>query len=222
MRKKGIVIILLIAMIIEIFICNITFFYSLKGRRNIKKYENVELMNYTDNFAVLKVSDINCKTYSVKIDFSSAIEEPEAIEYKVFFSDDTTSEYIGLKSKWYVKENEKSKYMPLYLSGNCKSLLVYVNKDFYDAGAIESITINETIPFQFHLIRFIIVFGALILLYAINYAEVFRAIYSSKEIKQEIILLGVMAVFIAIMAFLNIYSSSEGKKVFSTEMQRFI
>ncbi len=137
--------------------------------------------------------------------------------YIVHYSDETSDNYRGLRLKNYIQNYEKSKYVPLYLSGNTNSLLIYLNKVYYDSGCLKSITINERIPFEFNILRFLVVLGIMLLIYAVKKVEVFQIMYSHKNLKQEMILIGVMAVFLCLLAFINTYSSSEGQNKFTTD-----
>ena len=103
-----------------------------------KSYESQEITYYSedDNKVFLELENINLKTATIKLELKD-IEDVS--EYKVFFSDDTSKEYQGLNSKRYIQNYEKSKYMPLYLSGNTKSLLISIDKPIYDDGKLQRV-----------------------------------------------------------------------------------
>ena len=70
MEKKKILLIIIIALVLEVIVFNITSYYTLLGRNNIREYENPKMIRYDDNYAVLEIDNINCKTYSVKLNLS--------------------------------------------------------------------------------------------------------------------------------------------------------
>jgi hypothetical protein len=85
MKKNQILLIVIIALILEMIVFNITSYYTLLGKKNIKTYDNPELIQYDGDFAVLKLDDINCKTYSVKLNLKP-IDNTEAVRiYSTLF-----------------------------------------------------------------------------------------------------------------------------------------
>ena len=46
--------------------------------------------------------------------------------------------------------------MPLYLSGNVKGIMISVDKHIYESEQISEVVLNEKIPFEFNIVRFII------------------------------------------------------------------
>ena len=216
MKIKKIILLFIIAILLEVIVFNITSYYTIFGFNNVKEYTNPELLKYDEDYAILKLNNINTKVYSLKLNLK-ILEDGKTLEYRVAYTDDTSSDYRYLKPKIYVQENEKTKYIPLFLSGETKSLLVIMEKDYYDKGYLNSISINETIPFEFNILRFLIIFGLLVLSYAIKNSDVFNKEYSAKDAKQEYILIAVLAIFLVMLSFINSNSSEEGRKQLTTE-----
>lgn len=202
--------ILIVALFLEVIVFNITSYRTFFGKFEKKVYEGKEITYYneeSDN-VFLELDNINSKTATVKLELKD-IED--VLEYKVFFSDDTSKEYQGLNSKKYIQGYEKSKYMPLYLSGNTRSLLISIDKSLYDDGKIQRIVINEKIPFEFNFIRFAIVFFSLIIVYFMKNSKILKEEYSNKNLDQEFILLGILAMFFILLSWINNYSQNQAE-----------
>ena len=202
--------ILIVALFLEVIVFNITSYRTFFGKFVKKSYESKELTYYSedDDKVFLELENINSKTATIKLELKD-IED--VVDYKVFFSDDTSKEYQGLNSKKYIQNYEKSKYIPLYLSGNTRSLLISIDKSIYDDGKIERIIINEKIPFEFNLMRFLVVFFIFLLAYFIKNSKILNEEYSNKNLNQEFILLGILAIFFVLLSWINNYSQNPGE-----------
>lgn len=192
---------LIIAICLEVMFFNITSYRALLGNFEKKEFTEYELVRYEDSKAILKINNINSKLATIKIDFEDTVKD--VTEYRIYFSDETSSSYRGLNSKKYIPENEKSKYIPVYLSGNVNGIMVSIDKDLYENEQIDRIVLNEKIPFEFNIIRCAIVFGILLVIYFLKNGENINAIYSLKNFYQELILLLVLAVFFGITIYIN-------------------
>ena len=221
MNKKYFII-LIVALVLEVIVFNITSYCNLFGKYAkrtynsdglAKKQSNLE-NNYNGNLQLkyygedeerifIQVPKINEKTVSVKLELKD-IED--VVEYQVYFEDETSTEYQSLVSKKYIPSYEKSKYMPLYLSGKTESLIIVLNKDLYEN--VDKVIINENIPFEFNFIRFTLVFGILTFIYSLKNAKIFNKEYSVKDLNQEIILISIIAVLFALLAWINNFSTN--------------
>jgi len=202
--------ILIVALFLEVIVFNITSYRTFFGKFEKRVYESEEITYYSedDDKVFLELDDINSKTATIKLELKD-IED--ITEYKVFFSDDTSKEYQGLNSKKYIDSYQKSKYIPLYLSGNTRSLLISVDKSIYEDEKIERVIINEKIPFEFNLMRFFIVFFSILLVYFIKNSKILNDEYSNKNLNQEFILLGILAIFFVLLSWINNYSRNPGE-----------
>lgn len=208
MKKEysKIILIFVITIFLEVIVFNITSYRTLIGNYEKKTYVNPEYLYEFDGKTYLEIKDINTEVVSFKLELKNF---EGMTEYKIFYSDETTSEFFDLASKKYISTYEKSKYIPLYLSGETNSLIIAINSELYECGCLDKVVLNEKIPFEFNFIRFIVVLGILILRYCIKNLKVFNEEYSNKNLKQEFILLGVVTVFLILLSFINTYSSSE-------------
>lgn len=208
MKKEysKIILIFVIAIFLEVIVFNITSFRTLLGNFEVKTYESPEYMYEDDGKVYLKIKDVNEEVVTFKLELKD-IED--ITEYRIFYSDETSKEFKDLASKQYIQDFEKSKYIPLYLSGETRELILLIDKNIYESNCLEKIVLNEKIPFDFNLIRFLIVLGILSFAYCMKNLKIFNENYSSKSIKQEMILIGVLAVFLVLLSFINTYSCSE-------------
>lgn len=192
---------LIIALFLEVIVFNITSYRVLFGNFEKKEFTQFEFVEYQGSKAIIKIDNINTELATVKLNFNEYIDDVR--EYKIYFSDETSSNYRGLNSKNFIPENEKSKYIPLYLSGKVNGLEISIDKDIYENNNLDSIVINEKIPFEFNIIRFTIILLILIIRYFLKYEENINSEYSPKNLTQELALLFIIAIFFVISIVIN-------------------
>lgn len=139
----------------------------------------------------------------MKVDFKDISRGRKIIDYKVYYSDATTEKPTGGFSKKYIQGYEKSKYMPLKLSGETKRLVVELDANVYDAGYLDKIIVNEKIPFEFNFIRFIIVFALISFIYFMKNSEFFNKSYTTTNLAQEMIMIIILVIFFMLLTFIN-------------------
>ncbi|MBQ7409813.1 MAG: hypothetical protein IJW20_00330 [Clostridia bacterium] len=218
MKKTRILRIIIIALFLEIILFNITSYRTMFGNYEVKKYTDSDIISTdSDEQVCLEISDINTEVVTFKIEFKD-VEEPT--KYRIYFSDETTEGFYDLAEKTYIEEFEKSKYMSLSLSGEISDMRVYIDKDLYDQGNFHQVVLNEKIPFEFNILRFLIVLGIMFFAYCMKTLKIFNEEYSNKNLKQEFILIGIITIFLILLTFINTYSSEditeEGESPFTT------
>ena len=105
--------------------------------------------------------------------------------------------------------------MPLYLSGEVKGFIISIDKQIYDSEKFEGITINEKIPFDFNVVRFICTFIVILFIVSLKKSEFFNKEYSMENLRQEAILLLILAVFFVSTAFINNYSAVNESEIYN-------
>ena len=214
MNKTKLILILIITLFLEIVVFNITSYRTWFSGTEKVVIDKPEYL-YTENgTAFYKIDDINKEVVTFKVDLKPT---DELSEYRILYSDETSSEYFGLASKVYLPDMEESKFYSLFLSGNVNSIILEVKNEAYfhedytedDESLINEVVLNENIPIEFNVTRFISVFVVLLFVFSIKYAKVFKEDYSTKNFKQEIILIAIIAVFFVLASFINSYSSTE-------------
>lgn len=207
-------VIFICALFLEVIVFNITSYRTFWGKYEKTEYENGEFLYYGENEtkAFIEFKNINKKVATIKLELKNT---DDITEYKIYYSDDTSSEYRGLNSKNYIKDYEKSKYIPVYLSGDVNGLIVSIDKEIYDSGNLEKLVVNEKIPFDFNIIRFAVTFIAILFVYSLKYGKILNEEYSSKNLKQEFILLFILAVFFILLSCINNYSATDESNVYN-------
>ena len=198
-NSKSLLIILIVAILLEVFVFNITSFRLLFGNYERQEY-NLYLNEIKDDKAYLEAKDINKKVGTIKVIFS---EDTETLDYRLFYADETSAEYFSLPGKVYVSGEERTAYIPVYLSGNVKKLSVEVDEFYNDCNIVEKIVINENIPIDFNLLRLLVTVFTIFFILALKNSKVFNSEYDKKNLKQEFILIGVLAVVLIIAAWIN-------------------
>ena len=197
--------ILVILLLVEIFIFNFNSFRVLNDENKLIFTEKdfIYLENSEKNATYIEIKNINTeiKTFHIKL------KDTDVVEYKFLYTDETTKELGGaIRSKVYVDTIENSKYMPCYLSGNSHGFAVKIYKG---NAQIESMTINEKIPFNFNYTRVILLYLIIISIYLIKTHEIFKQPFHEKNLKQELILCFIVIIFLCIILYINILSREE-------------
>ena len=208
MKKKysKMIFIILLAIFLEVIVFNITSYRTLLGKYEIEKYTEPKRLYTEDGWAYFEIENINKELASIRVDYKDSVDNAA---YRIYFIDETSSEYQYLTTKEYVSDYKKSEFVPLYLSGNVERILVGIENDLYEMQELEQITVNEKIPFDFNFIRFIIVLLSLMISYAIKNTKIFNIEYSGKNLKQEIILVIVLGMFFLLTSAINNFSKYE-------------
>lgn len=211
MREKylKIILIFIVAICLEVIVFNITSYRMLFSKYETKKYDEPNLLYIEDNLAYLEIKDIKSKVQTLRVNYNEGVENTA---YRIYFVDETTKEYQYLTTKEYISNYERSEYVPLYASGNVDKIMIAVDSYLYEDGDLENIIINEKIPFDFNIVRFIISFSIMIFIYFSKNSEIFKSVYSEKSLKQEIILLCVLGIFFILVSMISNYSSNEPDK----------
>lgn len=220
-KKLAIIFILIFSVLLEVFVFNINHFRTLFG--NFIEYNyKVPVATFNDKNATYEIPNLNCKvaTFSITLDDKAILKkinednkdkpiENFELEYRLYYSDETSAEYRGLPSKHYISGNKGSHYITTFLSGDVSKLKVAIDRRNVEDIDYIIVGINQKIPFKFNIARFIIVSIILIFVYLINTAEFFAQSYSRYNIAQQLCLFGVLVVFFLLMFWVNKYSTPD-------------
>ena len=152
---------IIITLILEIFVFNMTTFVSFfrtigKERR---EYSANDLNRFVgeDNRTIYEIRDINTEISTVRVTFLSVVTGP--LDYNLAYSDDTSNELRYLnQSKVYTPMYKRTEYMDTYFSGKVKALDVNVDMNACGGDIIKKVIINEVIPLDIILPRMIVIF----------------------------------------------------------------
>lgn len=200
--KKKLFVILLIVVILEITLFNVNS-YRVLNSNSKKEYakEDFDYVYTEENEIYIEIDNINTEIKTIHIE----LDTEEAVDYQVLYTDETSSGLKELPKKKYLTNNERSKYIPCYLSGESKSIGIKV---FSDLADFEKVTINEKIPFEFNFTRVIVLYGILIFIYLLKTQECYKIPYSIKNFEQELSLIFVLCIFVLITCLINQYSTN--------------
>ena len=191
-KLKRIIISIIIAIILEVFLCNYPAFRTLLvGSRNIKanfKFENNKIT----------ISDINNRVTSVYINYKN--ELTDKITYNLNFKAEETSDIIKLKPK-VILENEKQY---INLDTHSKAQKIEINLETENELEIESIILNH-INFKINFLRMFLIFLAAVFIIKITDGSIFKKQYDKESKFQNRIFLLNLLVFFGLIAIYNIY-----------------
>ena len=139
---KKVLIILIMAILVEVFVFNITSFRLLFGDYERKEI-NISLLEENDGYAYMEAAGIDTKVGTVKVIFS---DDACSMDYRINYSDETSTEYRSLPEKYYVEGEERTQYIPVYLSGKTNKLCLVTHASYYELEMIDKIVVNEDIP----------------------------------------------------------------------------
>ena len=164
--KKGIVKILILVLFLEVFVFNYQS-YRVLSSNNKKEFNQEDFSKYetNDNYTYVEIDNLSDEIKTLNLDLGNV----ENVEYKFFYTDDTSSEFREIPSKNYIQNLEISKYICTYLSGKSNKIAV---KIYSKNVQVDKIAINNKIPFDFNLARFIILF--LIVFFSVIFNIIFH------------------------------------------------
>ena len=114
-----------------------------------------------DGTTGIEFTDINTKIKNIKIDLTQ--NNSHKVTLRLQLTDEANQFYYTTPQKEIYPSVEKSEYINIHTSGESKKILIQFDNE--DAIEINSVTINTQRPFEFSLVRVLIVMGILILLY---------------------------------------------------------
>ena len=199
--KKGFIILFILTLFLEIFVFNYKSYRVLSSKNEIEfSKKDFSLVEQTDEYKYVEIENIDEEVKTLHIFLDNVTN---GTKYEVFYTDETSSGFRYLGTKNYAKNVWKSTYLDTYLSGKSNKMGIKI----YDPNAsIEKININEKIPFEFNIYRFIILYFILVSIYAIKKGSIFKVPYLQNNFKQEIVLFTVLAVFSILIVYINTYS----------------
>lgn len=203
--KKILFRIFLIVLIFELFVFNFSSFRILSNKEK-KEFTNKDFVHIEtddEDITFIQINNIKAEIKTVYL----KLKNIDVVDYTFLYTDETTKDLATTPTKTYVENLENSKYIPCYLSGNSNSFGI---KIYEENTQIELITINEKIPLNFNVLRFIILYLSILFVYLIKNDETFKIPFSEKNLKQELILLIIITLFLCITCYINDFSKQKG------------
>ena len=173
---RAVAVIALVALALEVFVFNINFFTS-SGYRTINLDDRIQLQRndtgaflLTDVDHTLEFSSLNTEVRNIRIDFVT--DQPaQNIAVKIQFTDsahqtyfDTTEYTVGIPDASVSTVVDPSKFINLQTAGYVENLRIeVVGEDVSYPILLNGVSLNAHRPFAFNPLRFVAVFGLLLL-----------------------------------------------------------
>lgn len=173
---KRVALMLLIALLLEVFVFNINF-YASSGYNSVNVNDRLELREpsegtylLTEADHVIELTDLNMQVRNVWLDFDYR-QPAQQVTIKIQFTDDAhhtyfdTTEYtIGVPEVEVSTLVAQSEYLNLNTSGMVDDLRIEVVGDEVDYPIrLNNVVLNARHPFEFNMTRFLIAAGVLLL-----------------------------------------------------------
>ena len=199
--------IILILFVLEVIVFNITSYRTFLGNFEKREFlkKDLEIIDISNGWIKIKIDNIDRKVGTIK---TQIIDNENVHEYFYEYSDETTEEYMGLPSKMCLPNEERTQYISCFLSGKVNSLILNIEESVLINDQLEKIVINENVPISFNLYRVLILFIIVIIIDFFRNSKIMNSFYDYKNIKQELVLIGVLVIFLVITCFININSES--------------
>ncbi len=207
MKKNAVtlIIILIAVLLLEIFVFNFNHFRAMLGNFEEQTYKINQEAFHDDSNTYFEIEKIDKEIATLNLEFDESKFEKNAVEYQFEYADETSSGYNVMPSKYYLKGNVLSHFIPTYLSGKVSKIRLCVNTTYGDF--LESISINRKIPFHFNVIRYLFVSLLVMTIYVIHTSEFFKQSFKSNNVMQQLVLYGTLILVFMLMFWINNHST---------------
>ncbi len=190
-KIRRIITAIVIAILIEIFICNYPALRTIFiGNRDIYKE-----FKFEDN--TITISDINTRVTSVKINYKNKLEDK--ITYNLKYTAEENSDLISLKPKVILQNS--SQYINFDTHSNCKT--IQINLETENKIDIENIILNH-INFEINILRIFIIFLIIIFILCIKEKNLYKVKYDENSKVQNYTFILNLIVFLCFVAIYTI------------------
>lgn len=219
-RKQSIlsiIIIIVAAILFEVFICNFRYFES-RGNQPFTDYEmhlgegivdcgnGLYYVNPDSENKQIELKNINQELMNVKIDITkeNIANQPEQNKYEaltvqLWAMDKGNSGYFQLPHRTIAKCNDRTQYIKLNLSGESPAMMIDLSSASGYNIRIHEIAFNVTVPFDFSKARCLAFVFVGVFVWAFIYIRKWSDItFDIKSHKQKAIALAIIAVQIGI------------------------
>ncbi len=114
-----------------------------------------------ENTGHAEFTDINAHIQNIRIDLTE--NNSDTVKLRLYLTDEANQFYYPTPEKDIYYSVEKSEYINIHTSGISKNLKIQFDNE--DDIEVKSVTINTQRPFEFSLVRVLVVIGILVLLY---------------------------------------------------------
>lgn len=239
--KKFSVILLSVALLIEIFVCNFHSFHIVfgeyeKSEINLKD-ENVDITvhnapsqdtdapeNTAQNITII-ITDIGQKVGTLKLDCDMPLADGELkntdyVNVNISAKDETQSAAYraSVANGQLVRDDEHSSYIVLDLSGEVSELKIELTSANDTVFTLKGITLNESIPVNFSTLR-LFIFALIIFFINFFKTEKMKASFGERERFCRVTVFSVTGVFVALAVIITVLYQYEMSGEFFSEFK---
>ncbi len=194
---KPLLYILLFSIFIEVFVCNISYWKTLGCEPVVLSDGGI-----TDENGYFSTGEVAingpCKNISVSISGLTNTDRANAI---IYITDEGNAYEYPTPEYVIVPGVDKSGYTNIYPYGDVTDISVSVQVDAGAQAEIESVMANVNAPFVFKTIRFVLVLGFSVLLYAVFTETCIHTIYCERKNKKQLFVIVVFVVFFLLLGY---------------------
>lgn len=208
---RKIVLLFILCLLLEIFVFNANSFRVLNKSKYEKKSFTVDqmettgfevngnILTYMESYgeeASITIKGIDTNVGTIYLDLY--IPNEDYLGYTLYYTDEANGYLERNIYREYIPEVERTKWITCHFSGKSDELkLVFKIQDDVYPMAMNAFTINEPVKFQFHFLRFAIVFLILSGIYLMRHSPYWTGKLEKKS--QSVILCVVTLCFLVIM-----------------------
>lgn len=184
----------LILLFLEIFVFNFNSYHLLFGsyEEKVLSLEDATLTNLTyENGAATTVkgkevisiefTDIDTSVGTLYLDLVCPENLPE-ITVSIDANDATNANYrVGVAEITVIRGDERSKTIPLHLSGEVSKIRLKFDSDIKQATIVKNVSVNKPISFHFSILRFSLLYIIIILTYFFLYSPKMKKTYNESS-----------------------------------------
>lgn len=215
---RKMIMIVVICLLIEIFICNANSFHILNTSKYEKKIYTVDqmettgfevtgnILTYVADYgeeASITIKNIDTNVGTVYLDLY--LPNESLLNYTLYYTDEANGYLVRSVSGEYVPGVERTRWMTCHFCGKSDQIkIVFDLQDDLYQMAVDGCVINEPVKFHFHIGRFIALLILSIGLYAIRNIVYFNKSFNKKG---QVVILGIVYLFFVIVLW-NFYAFS--------------
>lgn len=191
---------------LECSVFNINFYSSAKNveedvSHRFSSFENDDGSYTLPANEIIQIPEINQNIKNIRFDLSNG--NPEKLSVIIYLTDEGNKYYFGNPERVLYKNVAKSQYINIHTAGNSQSI-AFKFEDTEESVNLDSISINCNRPFEFSLLRIIIVFAILCLCYIFRASSpLFKRKITEDEYSKNTLVMGFLGIQCAIIIILG-------------------
>lgn len=202
-KSRGLLLIVLIALAIEIFICNFSFWKTLGCESVLISSGGVTNESGQFNSETISIDD-PVKNVSVRLVSITGTDRATAL---VCLTDEGNSYEYPTPEYTIVPGVKKSEYMNIYPYGEVNEIRVVVNVPEGCSAEIGEIYANAKAPFMIYPVRLLVILGVALLFYGVFTASFIHEKYCERKNKIQWVLIGAAILFFWILGYKMVTSN---------------